>query len=154
MPIRRSSQTQTRATSEWRAIRSTEMLPPAALGLSFVDCINRQDVGGLGALMSADHRLQVFDEDPLVGREANINAWRGYFESFPRYVIHPHRIAERGDIVAILGHTTGSHLALPDEEERKLTLIWLVETASGAVTRWTLVEDSSRNRSTYGLDKV
>jgi hypothetical protein len=104
--------------------------------------------------MSGDHRLEAFDENPVVGRDTNTNAWRGYFEAFPRYVIHPQRIAERGDMVAVLGHTTGSHLGLPDEEERKLTLIWIVDTANGAVTRWKLVEDNPPNRSTYGLDTV
>lgn len=62
--------------------------------------------------MTADHTQQVFDEDPLVGRENNIEAWRGYFAAFPRYVIYPRGIAVSGDVVAVQGHTTGSHLEL------------------------------------------
>src|SRR5258706_1856360 len=92
---------------------------PVAVARSFVECINRRDLAGLSALMNPDHRLEVLDEEPLVGTEANTDAWRGYFDSFPRYVIHPHRIAERDSRVAILGHTTGSHLALADEDERQ-----------------------------------
>jgi hypothetical protein len=34
-------------------------------------------------------------------------------ESYPAYALYPHRIAERAGVVAILGHTTGSHLGLP-----------------------------------------
>ena len=70
--------------------------------------------------MTDDHALDVFDEPPVVGRPANFEAWRGCVNSFPDYVIYPHRIALSGDTVAILGHTTGSHLGLPDEEESSI----------------------------------
>jgi hypothetical protein len=104
-------------------------------------------------LMTPDHRLQIFDESPVVGRDANERAWRGYLESFPNYLIYPHQITDVGrGAVAVLGHTTGSHLGLSDAEESKETLIWLAETAGGAVAVWSLVDDSSVNRSRYGLD--
>jgi hypothetical protein len=57
--------------------------------VSFIDCINRGDVEGLGSLMTEDHQLRAFDEPPLDGKEANIAAWRGYCDSFPEYVICP-----------------------------------------------------------------
>ncbi len=53
-------------------------------------------------------------------------------------------------MVAVLGHTT-SHLALPDDEEARQTLIWLAETNSGRVRVWKLVEDTERNRVRFGL---
>ena len=102
--------------------------------------------------MSDDTRLQVFDEPPIVGRDANERAWSGYFDAFPSYLIYPHRIAESADgVVAVLGHTTGSHLGLPDREESLLTLIWVAECVQGTVSRWTLVEDMPLNRDRYGL---
>jgi len=88
--------------------------------------------------MTADHTLVVFDEAPVVGREANIAAWRGYVERFPRYAIHPHRTEQAGTTVAIYGHTAGSHLALPDREERQITVAWRAEVAGDAVRSWTL----------------
>jgi ketosteroid isomerase-like protein len=126
-------------------------LPAVAVVVSFIDCVNRGDVDGLGRLITDDHTLRVFDEEPLVGREANIQAWRGYAESFPDYVIYPHRISDLGGTVAVLGHTTGSHLGLSDAEESRLTLIWLAEVADGAVRRWSLVEDNPENRRRLGL---
>lgn len=119
--------------------------------VSFIDCVNRGDVDGLGRLMTDGHTLEVFDEEPVVGREANVRAWRGYVESFPRYIIYPHRISDLGGTVAVLGHTTGSHLGLPDEEESRLTLIWLADVVEGAVRRWSLVEDNPANRGRFGL---
>ncbi|HET6865883.1 MAG TPA: nuclear transport factor 2 family protein [Solirubrobacteraceae bacterium] len=129
----------------------TEALPPVALAISLIDCINRCDLATLSDLLSNDHRLEVFDEEPVIGKHANTVAWNGYFEMFPAYVIHPRQIAEHGDTVAILGHTTGSHLGLRDEDERKLTLIWLVDTRDGYVTRWQLIEDNAENRGAWGL---
>ncbi len=93
-------------------------LPPVAAVIGFIDAINRGDVDRLAALMSPDHRLQVLDEPPLDGQEANRAAWHGYVTAFPGYVIYPDRFAVRGDEVLVPGSTTGSHLGLPDLEER------------------------------------
>src|SRR5438270_14038529 len=127
--------------------------PPVAVAISFVDCINRGDVDGLADLMTDDHRLCVFDERPLAGKAANVEAWRGYASSWPDYVIYPHRIAAPATgTVAIFGHTTGSHLGLPDEVEVTQTLIWVAEVTAGKVRAWRLVEDSPANRRDYELD--
>jgi hypothetical protein len=126
-------------------------LPPTATAISFIDRINHSDLDGLGRLMTADHTLQVFDEDPLVGRDANVEAWPGYFAAFPRYVIYPRRIAVSANVVAVQGHTTGSHLDLADEDELALSVIWLVTVVNGAVRRWQLVADTAPNRREHGL---
>ena len=125
--------------------------PPIVTTISFIDCINRGDVDGLAALMTPDHTLTVFAESPLVGRAANVEGWRGYAASFPDYVIAPHRFGEHDDVVAVLGHTTGSHLGLSDEKERTLTLIWLARVRDGLVAEWTLIEDTPANRAAHGL---
>ena len=102
--------------------------------------------------MSSDHRLEVFDEAPVVGRRANATAWRSYVTVFPQYVIHPRRIAADGNVVAILGHTTGSHLGLADSEEEKLLMIWVAYVRDEVVERWCLIEDTPSNRSRFRLD--
>jgi SnoaL-like domain len=135
------------------AVRSGP-LPPVAVVVSFIDCVNRGDVEGLGRLMTVDHELRVFDEPPLVGRDANIAAWRGYLDGFPAYLIYPHRISEVGGTVAVLGYTTGSHLGLPDAEESRQTVIWLADVVDGALRSWVLVEDSPANRQRFGLQET
>ena len=124
---------------------------PLAMAISFIDCINRGDIDGLVELMHEDHELCVFDEPPTAGRKNNVPGWRCYASSFPDYLIHPRRMAVVGDIAAVLGHTTGSHLGLPDDEEAKLTLIWLCELRDGKLLRWSLVPDDARNRARWGL---
>ena len=124
-------------------------LPPIPTTISFIDRINRSDPDGLRELMTVGHTLQVFDEEPLVGRDANVEAWRGYFAAFPEYVIYPRRVAAEGHLVAVRGRTTGSHLGLADDQEFELSLMWLATVVDGAVDRWQLVADDEANRRRF-----
>ena len=124
-------------------------LPPIPTTISFIDRINRSDPDGLRELMTVGHTLQVFDEEPLVGRDANVEAWRGYFAAFPEYVIYPRRVAAEGHLVAVRGRTKGSHLGLADDQEFELSLMWLATVVDGAVDRWQLVADDEANRRRF-----
>jgi hypothetical protein len=126
-------------------------LTPDVVTLSFIDGINGPDVDRLTRLMGDRYVLKVFDEPEHPGRESGISGWRGYASGFPDYLIHPHRFAVVGDVCAVVGHTTGSHLGLPDEEESKLTLIWLGTVVDGLVQRWELIEDNVTNREKWNL---
>ena len=126
-------------------------LPAVAAVVSFIDGINRADIAQLASLMTDDHELLVFDEAPLEGRLANIEAWKGYASSFPRYVIYPHQLVSDGTHVVVLGHTTGSHLHLPDEQESALTLLWRATVSDGQLARWQLLEDTPQRRAEFGL---
>ena len=126
-------------------------LPPVAAVIGFIDAINRGDVDRLVALMSPGHRLQVLQEPPLAGREANRGAWDGYLTAFPSYVIYPDHIVPRGDDVLVLGSTTGSHLGLPDDEERQLKVIWRATVRDGLLTLWQIIEDTPGRRALLGL---
>jgi ketosteroid isomerase-like protein len=126
-------------------------LPPVAATVGFIDRINRGDLEGLVALMTDDHTLAVLDEPPLVGRDANTDAWSGYFASFPNYVIYPRHVAVAGESVAVLGTTTGSHLGLPDAEELKLDVIWIADVVGGQVSVWRIAEDTLETRGRFGI---
>jgi hypothetical protein len=131
---------------------SSKRLPPVAAVIGFIDCINRGDIDGLGELMTEDHELVVFDEDALRGRAPNTRAWAGYAAAYPDYVIYPRAVGEpRDGCVAVLGHTTGSHLGLADDEERALSVIWLAEVRDGRLCCWRLLEDTPDRRAELGL---
>jgi len=126
-------------------------LPAVAAVVSFIDAINRGDMDRLDELMTEDHHLDVFDEAPLRGHDANVDVWRGYAAAFPLYVIYPERIVERDELVAVLGHTTGSHLGMPDADEMAIRVIWTAKVDGGKLAYWRLVEDSVEHRAEYGL---
>lgn len=126
---------------------------PADVALAFIAGINAGDVDALGALMTDSHWLKVFDEPRLIGRDANVDAWRGYVESFPHYRILPQRLANRfWWTVTVLGTTTGSHLELPDEEEAQQTIIWVAEVQRNRLRSWRLLDDSPERRECYGIE--
>lgn len=129
-------------------------LPPVAAVIGFIDAINRGDVDRLMALMSSGHRLQVLQELPVIGREANRDAWNGYVTAFPDYVIYPDRLVDRGDDVLVLGSTTGSHLGLSDQEERQLKVIWRATVHDGLLMLWQIIEDTPGQRALLGLTDV
>lgn len=126
-------------------------LPPVAAVIGFIDAINRGDVDRMVALMSPGHRLQVLQELPVTGREANRDAWNGYVTAFPDYVIYPDRLVHRGDDVLVLGSTTGSHLGLADQEERQLTVIWRATVHDGLLALWQVIEGTPAQRALLGL---
>lgn len=120
---------------------------PMAVTISFIDAINHGDVERLATLMAPDFSLVVFDEPPQGGTDG----WRGYARAFPAYLIHPHCFAVDGERVSVLGHTTGSHLDLPDEEEERQTLIWVADVRGGQMASWTLIADSPATRRQHKL---
>ena len=63
----------------------------------------------------------------------------------------PERFTSKGDSVAVLGRTTGSHLGLADENELKLTLILVAEIRDGLVARWRILGDTPKERAQFSL---
>ena len=59
----------------------------------------------------------------------------------------PQQVVERDGDVAVLGHTTGSHLGLPDDEEEQQLVIWTARVVDGRLASWHLVEDTPERRA-------
>ena len=53
--------------------------------LDFNDAITARDLNLLGRLMTDDHAFIHSDGDAVAGRDAVLEAWRGFFDSFPGY---------------------------------------------------------------------
>jgi ketosteroid isomerase-like protein len=125
--------------------------PHAIVVIDFMDTINHADVERLLSLMTDGHVMRILDEPPVRGKETLRSAWRGYFEAFRRYRVYVDRIAVEGDRVAVLGHTTGSHLGLPDDEESQLPVIWTADVRDGRLASWNILEDSAERRRELSL---
>lgn len=112
-----------------------------AVVAAFIDCINRQDLDGLAALMTEDHRLHCGGQQPVCGRDASLAAWTTYFGTFPDYVVYRRQVSALGADVTVVGTTTGSHRRLPPEEEMRHTVTWIAHVIDGAVSRWQVGDD-------------
>ena len=128
-------------------------MQPALVGavIAFMDAISSADVDRMLELMTDDHVMRIVDEPPVNRSDALRSAWRGYFQAFPRYRVYIDRLAAEGNRVALLGHTTGSHLGLPDEEERHIPVIWTADVQDGRLASWNILDDSAQIRRELGL---
>jgi len=111
--------------------------------LSLVEKINKHDVEGVIGLLSPDHRLIDIRGDIESDKSRIENAWKAYLETYPDYQIYIRRIILNDDVVYLMGHTTGSHLNLPDEEEfHEEGVIWASKVDQGKISLWQLYNDT------------
>jgi ketosteroid isomerase-like protein len=102
-----------------------------AVVLAFNAAINRCDLAGLGRLMADDHRFIDTAGDTVIGKPACLEAWRGFFESFPDYrnVFDNVRSSSDG-IVEVHGRSECSVAALAGPAR------WRAVVADGLVVEW------------------
>jgi ketosteroid isomerase-like protein len=85
------------------------MTDPAVVVGEFNDAINRRDLDGLAGLMTDGHRFSDGAGGHVDGKAACIEAWQGFFASFPDYrnvftdVVH-----EGAGVVTVRGHSVCS----------------------------------------------
>jgi ketosteroid isomerase-like protein len=102
-----------------------------AVVLAFNAAINRRDLPGLGRLMADDHRFVDTAGDTVIGKPACLEAWRGFFESFPDYRNLFDSLRSRpGGIVEVHGRSECSVAALAGPAR------WRAVVADGLVVEW------------------
>ena len=106
-----------------------------SVALKFVEVINAGDSEGLIKLQTEDFALIDMGGDIYRGRDG----WEGYFSAYPKYKIHVQHVLTSGKGVAIIGKTTGSHLASEIEENE--TVLWTAEIRGGLVAEWRIYSD-------------
>ena len=118
---------------------------PKDVVLDYVAGINRGDSQRLAGLTAAEFTFTDMEGDMYVvrDREAIAKFWDDYFTPYPDYRIYVQNVLVGGDGVAILGQTTGSHLAAEIEAREKV--LWIAEVRDGLVAEW-------RIYSTLGAD--
>ncbi|HEV7761752.1 MAG TPA: nuclear transport factor 2 family protein [Acidimicrobiales bacterium] len=106
-----------------------------AVVVAFNAAINRRDIEALGALMAEEHRFVDVEGHRVEGKAACVEAWRGFFASFPDYrnVFDDVRGDGAGS-VEIRGRSECSDPAL-DGPAR-----WHAEVRDGLVVLWQVTE--------------
>ncbi len=84
-----------------------------AVVLAFNDAINGRDLAALAELMTESHRFVDSASATVNGRNACVEAWRGFFESFPDYRNIFEHVEEVGDgVVVVRGRSACSFAPL------------------------------------------
>jgi len=121
--------------------------------LSFVEKINQGNVSSLADLLSEDHTFIDASGDAFTGLKTMAKRWRDYLAACPEYQIFIRQIYQYNDQVILIGHTTGSHLNLPDVVEFHAEgVIWKAETSQGKVAAWQILQDTQEHFDQLKLD--
>lgn len=132
------------------SVRRREVLTPLQVATAFVELINTQDLDGLVAALTEESRFFVEGESPAIGKGNLREAWAGYFDAFPGYVVFIDEAYERANVAYLLGHTSGSHVSR-EIELIPSSVIWRCEVVGDQVAEWSVFAASSANRERFGL---
>ena len=118
---------------------------PTAVAARFNDSINRQDVEGLATLMSDDHRFIDSAANTVSGKQACLDAWRGFFGSFPDYRNIFTSLTAKDDMVTIVGCSECAEPSLAGPA------LWTAKIQGEAVTEWRVYLDTPEVRASLGV---
>lgn len=113
---------------------------PTAVVVRFNDCINGRDIGGLARLMSEDHTFIDSQGGVVLGKQGCLDAWRGFFDSFPDYRNVFDSLTARDDLVTVVGHSVCSEPSLAGPA------LWTARIRDGKVAEWHVYEDTPQVR--------
>jgi ketosteroid isomerase-like protein len=118
---------------------------PLEIVRQFNDCINRQDLDGLAALMTDDHALIDSSAEVHAGKTLMLESWKEFFKSYPDYKNHFKYYEVRGEQVHILGFSSCSFDPLDGPA------IWTARVRGNQVSEWRVYLDIPENRQTLDL---
>lgn len=118
---------------------------PVAAAIAFNECITRQDLDGLAALMTDDHTFIDTAGTVIAGKEQCLAAWRGFFAAFPDYRNVFDQVRVDADCVAMAGE---SHCADPRLDGPAL---WRATVRGGFIAEWRVYQDNPHHRALLRL---
>jgi ketosteroid isomerase-like protein len=116
-----------------------------ALVVKFNEHINNRDLDGLAALMTDDHTFIDTAGHAIHGKSTCLEAWRGFFSSFPDYQNVFHSLAVEDNSVVVVGHSTCSDSRLDGP------VLWVAKASADKLAEWRVYEDTPTNRRTLGI---
>lgn len=118
---------------------------PAAIAVEFNDAVSRGDVDGLARLMTDDHVFVDTVGAVVWGKPRCLDAWRGFFVSFPDYRNVLDSLVTRGAVVTIVGRSECSEPSLCGPA------IWTAIVQDGRVAEWRVHDDTPQVRQRLSL---
>jgi uncharacterized protein (TIGR02246 family) len=115
--------------------------------VEFNEAINSRDLSALAGLMTDDHSFVDAEGNAVSGREAVLEAWRGFFDAFPDYRNVWAELRSKGDVFVATGHSVCA-----TEPRLDGPAIWTATVRGDRVSVWRVYEDAAEERSRLGLD--
>jgi ketosteroid isomerase-like protein len=105
--------------------------------VAFNDAITKRDLAALGNLMTQDHTFVDSDGNVISGREAVLNAWKGFFEAFPDYRNVWTSLTVNDGVFIARGHSV-----CETEPQLDGPAIWTASVRDNEVATWRVYEDT------------
>ncbi|MFC0112464.1 nuclear transport factor 2 family protein [Kibdelosporangium aridum] len=121
---------------------------PTVVAARFNDSINRRDVEELAKLMSEDHRFIDSETNTVSGKQACLEAWRGFFDSFPDYRNIFTSLTAKDAVVTIVGYSECSEPSLAGPA------LWTARIQGEKVTEWRVYTDTPEIRARLGVSRT
>jgi len=115
-------------------------MDPQAIALRFNDCITARDVDGLATLMTDDHQFVDTEQQVVSGKDACIEAWRGFLEQFPDYRNVFSGVIPRDEVVVLIGYSECSFEPLAGPA------IWTATIRGKQLAQWRVYHDTEATR--------
>jgi ketosteroid isomerase-like protein len=117
-----------------------------AAAIAFNEAINRRDLGALEALMTGGHTFIDAEGNRVAGKDAVLDAWRGFFAAFPDYRNDWATVTSIGETVVAVGRSSCSN-----EPALRGPAIWTARTVGHRISEWRVLEDTPATRGRLGL---
>ncbi len=118
---------------------------PRALTRTFNEHINNRDLNGLAALMTDDHTFIDTAGHATCGKSKCLEAWRGFFTSFPDYRNVFDSLVVDDDCVVVVGRSSCADVRLNGPA------MWVAKVNGDRLAEWRVLEDTPTNRRTCGI---
>ena len=122
------------------------MAEPTAVAIRFNDAVNARDLAQLTDLMTDDHRFIDPADTVVTGKEACVDAWRGFFTAFPTYRNIWETVRPNDSGVVVIGHSV-----CPGHPELDGPALWTIVLDSAGVAEWRVHPDTPETRQRLGL---
>jgi ketosteroid isomerase-like protein len=124
-------------------------MDPRALTIEFNERINNRDVDGLGTLMTDDHTFNDTADHAIRGKSDCLEAWRGFFKSFPDYRnAFDWFVVDDARVVIVGGRSSCSDARLDGPA------LWVARARDDKLAEWRVYEDTPANRRALGIAVV
>lgn len=112
---------------------------------AFNDCINRRELEGLSRLMTDGHKFIDAASGTVSGKQACVEAWKGFCSAFPDYRNHFERMISTGSKVVIVGSSICSDPRLAGPAP------WQAVISGDRIDEWRVFQDSPACRLALGI---
>lgn len=118
---------------------------PESVTNAFVRALNRQDVDGMLALMSPNHRLVDSMGTVVEGLERMRAGWLGYFKMVPDYTLAIEERYANGPVVILMGMAQGTYTRtgeLTPENRWQTPIALRAFVQDGLIVEWKVYADN------------